>query len=73
MVWLGLIIKNLIAMFATKTMVIWGLKRAAKLTDNMVDDSSVELIEGLLDNDIEKVKNSIDKLILLKDELKGSK
>lgn len=62
MIMLKLLITNLLRMIIGKKMIIWGLKLAASLTDNKVDDNVVLLAEGALDNDEAKVKKALEGL-----------
>ncbi len=62
MIWAKLIITNLLRMLIGKKMIIWGLKLAASLTSNKVDDNVIMLAEGALDNDVTKVKAAIEAL-----------
>ena len=55
-----LMITNLLGMLMKKTMIVWGLKFATKQTTNKIDDNAVDLIEGLYDNDSDKVTAAIE-------------
>lgn len=60
------LITNLFRMLIGKNMIIWGLKLAASVSTNKVDDNVVLLVEGALKNDAEKVKRAIEQLASLK-------
>lgn len=62
MVALRLLLTNLLGMFMTKAMIIWGLKFATKQTKTLIDDDMVLLIEGAYENDAEKVRAAIEAL-----------
>ena len=55
---------NLFRMFLGKKMVIWGLKIAASMTDNKIDDNIVLLAEGAMNNDEAEVTKAIEALAL---------
>lgn len=55
-------------MFMGKKMVIWGLKIAASMTDNKIDDNIVLLAEGAMNNDEEEVTKAIEALVATRKE-----
>ena len=48
--------------FFTKTMLIWSLRLYAKSTDNKVDDYSVDLLEALLENNVDRAAEAARKV-----------
>jgi hypothetical protein len=52
------IFKNLAGMSLNKFVILWGLKLAAKKTENLVDDNLILLAESAYDNDVEGVKKA---------------
>lgn len=59
------LITNLLRMLIGKNMIIWGLKLAASVSTNKVDDNVVLLVEGALKNNTAKVKLAIEQLASL--------
>lgn len=48
--------------FFTKTMLVWSLRLYVKSTDNKVDDYSVDLLEALLDNNVDRAAEAARKV-----------
>lgn len=55
--------KNLVAALVTEKMLIWSLEKMASKTDNMIDDHAVGIIVGGLENDTQKIQDSLDSLV----------
>lgn len=55
--------KNLVAALVTEKMLIWSLEKMASKTDNMIDDYAVGIIVGGLENDTQKIQDSLDGLV----------
>ena len=68
MIILKAMLTNLFRMFLGKKMVIWGLKIAASMTDNKIDDNIVLLAEGAMNNDEEEVTKAIEALVATRKE-----
>ena len=68
MIILKAMLTNLFRMFMGKKMVIWGLKIAASMTDNKIDDNIVLLAEGAMNNDEEEVTKAIEALVAARKE-----
>lgn len=60
---LSVLIKNLLAMFLTRRVAVWALRLAAKQTDNLIDDYAIEFVDAAYENDEERVKAAIEKLL----------
>lgn len=60
-------IKTLIATLfhaiATRPMIFWGLRIAAKLTTTKVDDNGVEIFVAMDAGDVERLQKAIKKLV----------
>lgn len=54
--------KTLLRVFVSKKMIIWTLRAYAKFTKSKVDDHSVDLLEALLANDVDKARDAVKKL-----------
>lgn len=54
---------NVLKMLLTKTVILWGLKLAAKQTDNKIDDYVIDVVEAGYDGDTEKFQKSVELLV----------
>lgn len=58
-----LILKNMLTMFMTKTMIFWGLEQGVKSTDTLVDDHILSIVKGGYGNDPEQVRKGAEALV----------
>ncbi|EKE75202.1 hypothetical protein [Gallaecimonas xiamenensis] len=54
--------KNVVAALITKKMVLWALERYAASTKTKVDDFAVQLVEGGLEADTNKIQAAVQGL-----------
>lgn len=57
------LIGTLLHAIATRPMIFWGLRIAAKLTPTKIDDNGVELIVAMDAGDVERIQKAIKKLV----------
>lgn len=57
------LLASLFHAIATKHMMFWGLRFAAKYTQTKVDDNGVELIVAMDAGDVDRIQKAIKKLV----------
>lgn len=66
--------KTLLRVFMSQKMIIWTLRAYSDFTKSKVDNHSVDLLEALLSNDVEKAREAVKQLHhewITKDEQKA--
>jgi hypothetical protein len=54
---------NLLAMAATKSVIIWFLRLASRQTKTGIDDNTVELFDAAYEGDTERLKKAAENIL----------